>query len=261
MSGFPKILWPIVVPTGGWDFGFNDGGARVATIAAGTYDNILDIAEALRDAMDAASAVNFVVYVSSIGIVTIDGDAAWNTAWGTTDADCSACFGFDETEAVVATVLTSNNQHLYGYYPGLVSYGWNTSRGAGLTRPLRFSTDYHEVRTVAGNRDTRAVAAAVPQDTCELACSLILCDSRAGADEWKDNDRGARAWLDACISSTFHLFPNRYVGTVATWDAATLVEGTDYYTLAFAGPLRDRDGPTPSQCTWSVLVNWESVAP
>jgi hypothetical protein len=259
MSGYPKILWPITVPSGDWDFGFNDGAPRVATIPADTYQNIFDIAEQLQSAMNVASAVNFVVDVSSIGTVTIDGDAAWNTAWGTTDADCSACFGFRETEAVGGgNILTALDAHLYGYYPGTISYGRSTARGAGLTSALRWEPDCHEVRNVAGNRVSRAVAVATPQDTTELSCSLIKCDSvGAGADEWHDVSRGVRAWRLACSASQFYLFPDRYVGTVVSWNAATLVEGTDYYTLAFAGQLRGRAGPHPSFCTWSVPVNWE----
>jgi len=259
MSGFPKILWGITVPSGDWDFGFNDGAARVATIPADDYTNIFDLANELQTRMNAASAVNFVVEVDSVGTITIDGDAAWNTAWGTTDADCSAAFGFAETEAVGGmNILTSTSAHLYGYYPGTISYGRNAGRGAGLTAPLRWEADCHEIRNVAGNRVSRAVAVTTPQDTCELACSIIKCDSRgAGADEWADDDRGVRAWRLACSTKQFYLFPDRYVGTVATWMAATLVEGADYYTLAFNGPFRGRTGPHPSYCTWSVPVNWE----
>ena len=251
MSGYPKILWRADV-TVGWTFAWNDGAARSVAITDGTHDTILELAAHLQTrirTIDAAATVT----VSSIGIVTITIPTVVALNWGGTTNGLSSILGFDESEALVGTSVTASGQHQKGYYPGLISYGYDAGRGAGLTRSIRWEPDYHGVRVVAGNRLTRMVCPSTPQDTTTLECSLIRCDPYAGVDEWSDDEVGVRGWVDDCSADLFRLYPNRYLGTTGTPGT----EGTTYYTCAFAGELRSHDGPTPKYCTWSVPVNWE----
>lgn len=247
MSGFPKMLWEIVVPTGGWDFCFNDGGAKIATVPAATYTSILDLADELEDQMNAASAVNFVVTVSQIGIVVIDGDAAWNTAWATTDNDFSDCLGFAETEAVVATVLTATSQHLHGYYPGLVSYGYDAGRGAGLTKAFVWKPTWPMVRTHAGSGATRSVGPVTASEDCEFALSIIKWT------EYEDDEIGVRAWQDECQALQFRLYRDRYEGTVV----APGTQDTEYFLCTFNSNFTVRDGPHPDYLLLSVDLHRE----
>jgi hypothetical protein len=248
MSGFCKVLWPIVVPAGDWDFGFNDGGAKVATVAAGTYTSILSLVSELATQMNAASAVNFTGTVSSVGIVAITGDAAWNTAWGTTDNAFSTMLGYAETEATASNILTATTQHHAGYYPGVLSYGYNAGRGAGLTEPLVWRPTWPMVRSVAGSGAARIVGPVTPSEDLVFACSIIKWT------EFADEDCGVRAWLDECIASPFRLYPDRYTGTVAV--PGTL--GTTYYSCTFANDLKARNGPHPDFCSYAVELHRES---
>jgi len=252
MSGFPKILWNSDVAVG-LTWAWNDGVARSVALIDGTHATILELCDHLEwciNTIDPAATVT----VSSVGIVTVTIPSIVALNWGGTSNALSTVLGFTEAEALSGTAVTSTNQHLNGYYPGCISYGWNAGRGAGFTRGILWEPDYHEVRTVAGNRSTRCVSAATPQDTCEIACSIIKCDARAGANEWADNNRGVRAWINECTTIPFRIYPDRLLGVVNTPGT----EGIDYYTCAFAGPLRRQDGPHPSFCSWSVPINWEA---
>jgi hypothetical protein len=253
VSGFPKILWNSDV-TGALTWAWNDGVPRSVALTDYTHDTVLELAAHLQvriRTIDAAATVG----ISQIGICTVTIPTIVALNWAGTSNELSTRLGFDESEALSGTSVISSSQHERGYYPGLVSYGYYADRGAGLTAPLCWEPDYHEVRVVAGNMVTRAVATVTPQETCELSCGLIKCDTRVGANEWADATYGTRAWHDACVTLPFRLYPNRYLGTVAA--PGTPATG-EYYNCAMAGPLRRRDGPHPSYCSWSVPINRET---
>ena len=255
MSGFPKILWNADVAAG-LTWAWNDGVARSVALTDTTHDTILELAAHLQariNTIDAAATVT----ISQVGIVAVTIPSIVALNWGGTSNSLSAILGYTEGEALVGTAVTSTYQHLRGYYPGCMSYGWNAARGAGLTSPLCWEPDYHEVRAVAGNLRTLAVGPATPRETVELACSPIKCDSRpGGTDEWNDTSRGVRAWLNAVVTSNpmFRLYPDRAQGIVGTPGTV----GTDYYNVALASKLKRRSAQHPSFCSWSVTINRET---
>ena len=235
MSAFPKLLWSITVPAGDWDLGFSDaGGARVAVIPAGVYTNIFDLAAEVATQMNAVSAVNFTATVSQIGTVAIAGDAAWTITWATTDNVLSYQLGFTELEAVVDKVLTSTNQHLSGWYPGLVSWGRTVNRGTGFARRFGFKATWPVAQSIAGNEEARTISPANPSRESPFELDVITWT------EYDDAARGLTAWLNACVASSFYIYPNRALGTVAVPGT----QNTDYYLATLVdGVVRDRDVP------------------
>lgn len=253
MSGFPKILWNCDV-SAGLTWAWNDGVARSVALTDATHDTVLELGAHLQArirTIDAAATVT----ISPIGIVTVTIPSIVAMNWAGTSNALSTILGFDETEALSGTSVTSSAQHLRGYYPGLISYGYATDRGAGLTTPIVWIPDYHEVRSVAGSLATRSVGVVTPQQTLDVACSLIRADSTV--DEWSDDDRGVRAWIDACtvLEPRFRLYPDRANGIVGTPGTV----GTHYYNCAFAEPVRKHPFSNPRFVSWSVSLNRETV--
>lgn len=250
MSAFPKVLWNITVPAGGWDFAFNDGVARTVTVPAATYYHILDLVDELISQLDASpSALDFKGTVSSIGTVAISANGAWTVNWAGTTAGLRLAMGYTAEAVDGSNVLTAGLQHLYGYYPGTISYGRTASRGAGLTHPFVFIPDWPMIRSIAGCREARAVGPAYPSEDATFALSIIKWT------EYSDTSRGVRAWLDGCITSEFYVYPNRVYGTVAAFGT----QNTDYYLCTFRDDMKTNVGQHPDYLTLNVPLHKEPV--
>lgn len=219
MSIYSKFLWPIIVPAGGWDFGFDDAeDSRVATIAEGTYATILEVGAALRDAMEGVSSVGFEVNVSPVGTLSISGDDYWVRDWLATDDALSAVLGFVEPEDAIDYVLTATNQHLAGYYPGLLTFGRSTANGVGITTASEWVPDWPMVRQLAGNNQMALVGPSTPSYSRTLDFGLI------GRTEYQDQAIGLLGFWNNCIAQEFRFYEDRALGTVAAPGA----QGTDY---------------------------------
>ena len=263
MSVYPKFLWPIIIPTGGWDFDA-DSLVAPATIPPGIYTSILHVLDELETQCEAdASGDDWEWEVDSLGTVTGWNDGgAWTVTWGSTTDGLSSVMGFDESEAVDGSdILTSSSQHLNGYYPGLISYGYASNRGVGTTNTKYWAPEWSQVRTVAGNHATRVVGPATARSTMALSFGLIR-DIEAS-----DASRGLRAFVDGCAAFTFYLYPDRSYGTVdapGTQDAKTFDSGNlpydDYWCCAFTeggDPVFRQGGGSAGFGTWEMIVNRE----
>jgi len=279
MSVYNKYLWQIVVPTGDWDFGFNYGGARVATIPAGTYDTILELCAELEDQLDAlALGVDWEVVVSQYGRVVIGADDGWTWTTATTDDDLSLCLGLDEASDTVGSInaedlaiftaighpgitdtLRGSSQHLHGYYPGTYSWGWDANRGTGTINTRYWRPNWPMVRSVAGDHTTRTVGPATATQRMDLQYGLIK------STEAMENTIGLRAFIDECVAIQFRLYPDRALGQVdaeGTQDSKTLATNQpedDYWLCCFAqdGDPRVRDAQSPGYMTFSLALNRE----
>jgi len=239
MSAFPKLLWSITVPAGGWVFAFNDGAARTVTVVAGVYVNILDLCDELQTVLDASpSALDFTVTCSSLGTVVISADAAWTVNWAGTAAGLMAQLGFigaPPAEAVDASnALTALTQHLSGWYPGLMSWGRTIHRGSGFSRRFGFKMTWPVSQSIAGNEEARTISPSNPSRESPFEIDVITWT------EYDDALRGLTAWWTACAAAPFYIYPNRALGTVA-------VPGTQnvefYIATLVDGIVRDRDVP------------------
>ncbi|MFA5123331.1 hypothetical protein [Zavarzinia sp.] len=251
MSAFPKILWGITVPAGGWVFAFNDGVARTVTVPAGTYDHILDLCTDLQALLIASpSALTFTVTCSSLGTVVISADGAWTVSWAGTANALSSQLGFAETEAVDgANALTATSQHLSGWYPGLMSWGRTVNRGTGFASRFGFKMTWPVSQAIAGNEEARTIGPANPSRESPFELDVITWT------EYDDTLRGLAAWWTACVMAPFYVYPNRALGTVASWGT----QNVDFYIATLVdGVVRDRDVP-PLYVAVSALFHREPV--
>lgn len=242
ISPYPKFLWPITVPTGGWTFTTNHASS---VVPADTYDTIYDLLDELESQLDTDyPALEWNVYMSSIGVVSISADGAWTVTWGSTSDALSAALGFDETESVSSNVLSSTYQHLYGYYPGLLSYGLDVHKGMGNTNTRIWRKRWGGVRQRAGDGAMTAVTPASATDTLDLRFGLVRLA------EVDDADRGLRAFSDAVVKSWFTYYPSRAKNP----DSGIL--GLDYFYCKFAegGEPRVQDATQLGFCTFSMTL-------
>lgn len=251
MSAFPKLFWSITVPVGGWVFAFNDGIARTVTVPAGTYDHILDLCDTLQTKLDASpSALDFTVTCSQIGTIVISADAAWTVNWAGTANLLSAQLGFAETEAVDgANALTATSQHLSGWYPGMMSWGRTVHRGTGFARRFGFKMNWPVTQAIAGNEEARTITPSNPSRESPFELDVITWT------EYDDTLRGLTAWWTACVAAPFYVYPNRALGTVASWGT----QNVDFYIATLLnGEVRDRDVP-PLYVSISATLHREPV--
>ena len=255
MSVYNKYLWPIVVPTGGWDFDTNI--TAVVTIPAGTYDTILELCATLEALLDAlAPPVNWEITVNEIGTVQISCDngagvpVIWTFNRAATNDDLEDCFGSDGTEGGPGSFIVFNLQHLHGYYPGTVSWGRSTSRGCGTVGTRLWLPQWPMVRTVSGTRASRVVGPVTPTDRMDLVYGLIT-DT-----EVLDTTVGLRAFTDETVAQNLvRFYQDRALGTVDVPG----VEGVDYDVVAIApgGEVRVRQTASPGFCTFTLSLNRE----
>lgn len=205
-SPWGKFLAPITVPAGDWSFGFTKGGAQVATIAAGVYATILELAAELETQLQVIDAT-FAVAVSSIGRVTISCNNAWAESWATTDDDLSDVLGFDETEAVAALALVATSRHTHGWYPGVISRG--EADGEGLAADTGWRPADQLGVTYAGSGAARRIS---PARRAYRRQVRFGCLRRS---EVFNRSRGVAPLGDRWATSSIRWYPDRDDGTVA----------------------------------------------
>jgi len=200
----------IVVPTGGWDFKA-DCLVAVATIPAGTYDDVAALLQELHDQCEAdASGTGWIMDISDVGIVQIFcDDTGWQPTWASTDDDLSTLLGFDETETVGGYTLYSTYPHDYGWYPGGITYNNNEARGAGVTSgPFWVPVDT-AVRSWSGSGKQRTVTMGSELWRRTLRFSLV------NKDEVSHLTRGIAALWSVHKHRQFAWYPDRSVGSPA----------------------------------------------
>jgi hypothetical protein len=251
MSVFGKYLWPITIDTTNNDFGLNDGGGPdVVAITSGTYDTILEVCQDLEDELVDLNAEDWEVEVSALGIVTITNNTSdWDVDWANTDDALEAMLGFDGTETVTGAgpyVLTGSSQHLYGYYPGCISWGYTATGGVGTVTPRIWRSIWPMVRNVAGNNAQRIVGPANARETMNVGYGIIHRDEYEHA-------LGLKAFGDAVIATSFRFYPDRADGTVA----AKGTQNTEYWKVTLNRSLTIRPGSHPDHMTFQLEFNQE----
>lgn len=210
MSAYSKFLVrDIVVPTGGYDFATN---LVTVTLPADTYDDILHLGYELENQLDTDyPGLEWDVDFDQTGKCYISADGAWTITWGSTTTALSYMLGYDETESVSSNILTSTNGHQYGWYPGVITHGYNVNRGAGLVSgPLWVPVD-QAVRAWSGSRLQRTV---------ELSTKLARRVARfdiINRDEVGDVNNGLAAiwWSHTAKSLAWYL--DRSVGSCGSY--------------------------------------------
>lgn len=253
-SPFGKFLWPIVVPTGGYTIAFSDaGGAKTANVAAGTQTSILGFLSALKTAMDGASAVNFTCAVTALGIVSISGDASWTWTEGSTTAGLKTLLGLAGTEQTAHVgsnyILTATSQHTHGYYPGLLTYGYTTTDGNGVSDDTDWQPEWPVVEAIAGDGTSCVVGPDSPTYVRTLTFGKI------NQTEYRNATIGLLGFWNSCIASQFRYYEDREDGTVASPGT----QNTDYYLCKIRrdGVQVDVDKTGEWRCSFSVRMNKE----
>ena len=236
MSNWGKYLAEIVVPTGGWVFGYNRGGAATVTITAGTKPSILELCDELNDLLTAAHPADvWAVTVSEVGFVVIDCDDGWSWTAATTNDDLEDVLGLDGTEAVLGVddTLHANLQHSHCWYPGTITYDYLTTRGVGPSTGCAWFAEDVAVRTWAGTGSQRTVVPSRCPVRRSLAYDLISLD------EARDHRCGPAGMRERYQALRWRWYPDRADGTVAApggeinpW---TEYDADDeYYTVSLA---------------------------
>jgi len=210
MSTYPKFLWPITIDSSNQTFGWDETGvgAKGEDIPAADYDTILEVLAALTTVMDAEGGVAFTMAVSSVGQVTITGDAAWTWVEGTTDDTLEVLLGLDSADAVAADVLTPTDYHTHGWYPGVTSFG--ASSGAAHTSESDWTPAWPRAQSISGSGKMRRIAPSRPPWARAIGWDLLTDD------EVLDPDRGVHALAIGAFATALRFYPDRDTGTVAT---------------------------------------------
>jgi hypothetical protein len=207
MSIYSKFLWPVTVSASGNTFGYNYPGALTASIDAATYGTILEVLANLDSKLHA----DFTVSLNEYGKVTISCSSVWTVNWTTTENPLETLLGFDGTEAVDANyVLTANNQHTNGYYPGCLSFGYTLYKGSGISGDTLWLPEWTMVRTISGTGAACIVGPTTSQYKCTLNFNPIL------RTEVEDTSIGLYGFWNNCIASKFRFYLDRADGTVAS---------------------------------------------
>jgi hypothetical protein len=218
-SPWGKFLAPIVVPTGGWNFVYVDStGTQTATVAAGTYANILTLCDELHDKIEVESGADTcVIAVTSVGIVSIliteDFDSI---TWASTNDDLEAALGLDGTETVSSNTITANNRHTYGWYPGVISFAngnTDTTHGGGITRDSGWKPDDVTKAIISGSGKARIIGPARFPMTRTLSFGPLHRD-----EVFEDRSRGVVCLMDKWRTDELYWYPDRTVGTVGSSD-------------------------------------------
>lgn len=260
MSAFGKLLAPIVVPVGGWDFVFVDGGGpTTVTVPAATYGSALILGRALRSAIraeggHAADTVEF----SETGYCTMDLNGVVSITWASCDADLLTALGFAGSEAVLNDIVTGSLQHDMGWYPGVISLG--TDRGVGLISDTEWQPENVAEGVVAGSGRTARVGPARPPYRRTLVFGKV---SRA---EMKHQSQGPICLKARWLYSDLYWYPDRADGTVADYGTQgdpghpsyDTDEDCDYYLVTVVGdPQLTQDTEHPDLWTVQVTLNAE----
>jgi len=262
VSAWGKWLFPIVVPTGGWDFSVAKGegetaGSWLGTIAAGTYATILELCDALEKSFDLSSPST--ITVSSVGYVVIRIEAMNGTDWDNCDEDLLDILGYDQTEEIedsgLATAhIDAAERHMLGWYPGVLS--WGEARGDGVAADSGWRPVDQVGRAMSGARQARLLVPVERKWAREIRYGALTRSERL------DDDRGAgllEAYGAAC---SVRWYPDRDVGTVA--DPGELmdplygrevVEAEGYWCVTLLEPLEaEWHSQHPDRCTVSLVL-------
>lgn len=256
---FPKFLAPITVPTGGWVFAFDYGGAKTATIPAGTYTSILDLLDELATRLTAATpGSTWTVLVSSTGIVSIALDDGWTVTWASTTDALEAVLGFAGGEAVGGgDTLTATLRHQHGWYPGVISFG--ASDGAGTIEDSGWQADGGTERQHAGSARACLIGPARRRYLRTVKYGPL------SAEECFDSQlRGPVSLLDRWSTLALLWYQDRTLGTVATPGSQTdpgayEVDGDKaYWKVRLAKPAsRQQSGGNPNWYTVELTLSAE----
>lgn len=236
------LVRDLVVPAGGWDWAWSEGGSpQVATLPAGSYDTILDLAEELRDQIDLVNPpIGSTIVLSEVGITTIIIPGMTATDWPNTDDSLSSLLGFDETETVTGNTVISSGQHQYGWYPGAITHNWNPNKGAGLASGNRWRSQDASVSTTAGSGRRRRIRPGRTPRIRLLRFDLLY------RDEVRDRTIGVDALQERFFASRFSWYPDRTLGQVGTpgttGDPRTLTDAdVDYWVVTLQDQPTDRE--------------------
>lgn len=119
----PKVFWPLTITSANNKIPIRyAGGASFATasIAVATYYSAATFRAAVEAALQTAvPALGFTVTVSSVGIFSFFGSAAWTFEWATSPTEIAAAnlgFNTGADSASSGNAITANHQHKNGWY-------------------------------------------------------------------------------------------------------------------------------------------------
>jgi hypothetical protein len=206
MSVYGKWFRRIVVPTGGYDFGFDRVGADTVTVPAGNYASYLDLMVELQERLQDDDDGDWYVTVSGTGITVVGHTTdAWTWTEATTDDDLEALMGLDGTEEVATRELTTTSAHTHGWYPGTITFG--ATAGAGEIVGDDWIKDWPDVAAVSGSGRMRRAAPARPVYRRKVGYDLL--HKNESANHIRGVDGIERGWVHPVL-----WYPDRDLGTV-----------------------------------------------
>jgi hypothetical protein len=233
-------------------FAWSEGATpHTVIVLAGTYDTILDVAEALQDAIDTEiSPSTSTVTIDQLGTVSIYVPGMTAVNWVTTSTGFSTIFGFDRTETVTGATVVSTYQHQYGWYPGAITWNRDPNRGAGVSSGPRWTPQDASVATTSGAGYRHRVGPGRPPRLRTLRFDLLY------KTEVQNRTIGVDALEDRFFASRMSWYPDRTVGEVGapgvTGDPRLLTDAdVDYWVVT----LQD----IPTEQTRSEHPDWYSV--
>lgn len=233
----PKLLQQIDV-SAAITFGFTQGGAQTADVAADTYDTILELLAELEDALQVVDAT-FTVTCSSLGVISIACTNAWVASWGTTDDDLEQMMGFAGSESVIGSgpyTLTAAKRHLFGWYSP-VGCEW---QGSKRTMSRRYQPTDDGDATVYGGTGVRREAELAFDTLLEAQIEPeqagVADDGAGGSVDW--TDRTFYDFWEDTNSKRFRFYHDCADGTVADPGA----DGDEYWLC-----VRTDEDNEPSQ--------------
>lgn len=214
-SAYGKFLAQVTVPTGGWDLAFSTSTAESATVTAGTYGSVLSVGKELQDQLRALggdhtsdTVVISTTQGSTLGKTTLTIAGVLSMTWASCDDGLTTLFGFDETESLSSSTVTSTNAHTHGWYPGHVSY--NT--GEGIQYDSGWVADEVGVESIAGNGEMQSVG---PD---RLPYTRTLRFGALHRDEVVDErDRGCACFFDRWRRVPIRWYMDREDGSVGSY--------------------------------------------
>lgn len=235
MSWGKFLLEDIVIPST-YTFAWHEGAThRSVDVTAATYDDVLHVAATLQTALRAMGGghTTDTVAISQVGKCTITVSGMTAQRWDATTDALSTLLGFTESEAVSGGALVSTNGHDWGWYPGVITHNYSTSRGAGLVAGAFWAPVDHAVRQWSGSGRQRTVKTARGAYRRSVRFDVI------STDEVVDLSRGVAVLWDELLDRRFRWYLDRSDGIVGSYgtagDPSTHIDSTcDYYVVSLA---------------------------